>query len=74
MGYLKRLILKLDERILNKRILNARIKNHEDKLIKKIKKDFLYEFTTYYQKNLGNELSILCDVYGSDKGETGKKR
>ena len=33
-----------------------------------------YNYTTFYQKNTTNSLSLLCDKYGSDKGSILEKR
>ena len=37
-----------------------------------IEDDLEFKFISYYQKNLSCELSALCDIYGTDKGELQK--
>ena len=49
--------------------LNYRSKLH-DKVFLTISNSQDWQFTTHYKKNPGQELSLLCDLYGSDKGES----
>lgn len=65
----KRISIKIDDnffkgflrRFLSRGVNAERVRRFETK--------FNYRINIYYSKNLSNEISILCDKYGSDKGE-----
>jgi hypothetical protein len=49
--------------------LNYRSKLHAKVFLTKSKSQD-WQFTTHYKRDPGQELSLLCDFYGSDKGES----
>tara|TARA_B100000787_G_scaffold158185_1_gene135449 strand:+ start:627 stop:1466 length:840 start_codon:yes stop_codon:yes gene_type:complete len=70
-----RLIKKIDNIFffsLIKNILKVyRIKKQKTKFkntFKNLNSNFSYTQTNFFKKNINNEISILCDKYGSDKG------
>lgn len=69
MMLIKNLIFKFDRKFLFSKFLKLRIKSFHGRAFKKIIKNNPYKISIYYEKNSANEISILCDIYGSDKGE-----
>ncbi len=70
MQFLKNFIFDLDKIFLSGRIKRQRTKLHVDKTISQISEDHGWLITTHYSKNQNDDLSLLCDLYGSDKGES----
>jgi hypothetical protein len=73
---LKQVILKIDEKFLSgsiTKILSKIIGTFNNIFESRIKSKHFsqshYGFFSYYRKNYNCELSRLCDLYGSDKGE-----
>jgi len=51
------------------KIFQISFKVRQVKLFRLFSSNFDYKITIYYQKDMNSELSRLCDLYGSDKGE-----
>jgi hypothetical protein len=73
MRILKSIIRQFDKVLLDNRILKLHMKYrsllHNRSLFAKTNSKE-WKFTTYYNKDSTEELSLLCDLYGSDKGES----
>ena len=65
MNHLKKLIASIDRRYLGG-ILE---KTQENQRLNDLQSGLEFKITTYYSKNVANEIAQLCDLYGSDKGE-----
>ncbi len=63
------LIFKLDKKFLFGQFLKLRINNFNRKVYRQIKKNNPHKISIYYKKNSANQISVLCDIHGSDKGE-----
>ena len=70
MRSVKQLILFLDKIFLFSNITNHRIRRHTKEMYSQIGVGLGWKISTYYDKNPNDELSQLCDLYGSDKGES----
>jgi hypothetical protein len=66
---LKKIIWKIDEVFLAKRLQKRYSKFLNDDALSVLDADSNYKIVSHYQKNKYCELSRLCDLYGSDKGE-----
>jgi len=63
-------IVKMIDRLLFKNSISNYIESKKDKYnYKTFQKNSEQFYTVYYNKNNKNFLSVLCDKYGSDKGE-----
>lgn len=69
---LKKIIRKLDDLFLRKTIQRRYSKQVIAKAMSTLDSSFDYKIVSYYTKNMTCEMSRLCDVYGSDKGEISK--
>jgi hypothetical protein len=65
MNPLKKLMMSIDRRYLGSTFGKAQ----ENKKLDYFESDLEYKITTYYTKNMTDEIAQLCDLYGSDKGE-----
>jgi hypothetical protein len=65
MNPLKKLMMSIDRRYLGSIFGKAQ----ENKKLDYFESDLEYKITTYYTKNMTDEIAQLCDLYGSDKGE-----
>lgn len=65
MNPLKKLIMSIDRRYLGSIFGKAQ----ENKKLDYFESGLEYKITTYYTKNMTDEIAQLCDLYGSDKGE-----
>ena len=66
---LKKLVRKIDDLLLGKAIQRQYSKRLSAKVMSNLESGFDFKIVTYYNKNATCEISRLCDVYGSDKGE-----
>ena len=68
---LKKIVTKIDELIFAGKFKNFYKSYFYEKFSYKHKiKDFNYSYFTQYNKNFISELNVLCEKYGSDKGES----
>jgi hypothetical protein len=65
MNPLKKLVMSINRRYLR----NILGKFHEKQQLNSFSNELEYKITTYYSKNIIDEIATLCDFYGSDKGE-----
>jgi hypothetical protein len=65
MNPLKKLMMSIDRRYLGSIFGKAQ----ENKKLDYFESGLEYKITTYYPKNMTDEIAQLCDLYGSDKGE-----
>ena len=70
MRWIRHLLRILDRLFLFNAIMNHRRKRHEEEMFSQIDVGLGYKISTYYVKNPKDELSLLCDLYASDKGES----
>lgn len=75
MHTLKSIIWKIDRLIFDDRIRNLHM-SYKSRVQKELfsseRNVEEWKFITYYSRELAQELALLCDVYGSDKGESKK--
>lgn len=69
---IKSTIKKIDNLVFGGLVLKIYNEYYEAKNIKALKASLDYRFITNYKKNNSDFLSLLCDKYGSDKGEIKK--
>jgi hypothetical protein len=65
----KQFILKIDKVFFGKKLKKLYTNYITDRLLKRLESECGYKITSYYPKNMNCEVSRLCDLYGSDKGE-----
>lgn len=70
---LKIIYRKIDDYFFNSKIQNYRHANETKKNLELLESGLDYKYIVHYKKNHSCELSILCDKYGSDKGEISSK-
>jgi hypothetical protein len=66
---MKKLFRKVDKLLFGQSFKKLRAWYLTNKLLKSLESECGYKITTFYQKNMNCEISRLCDLYGSDKGE-----
>jgi hypothetical protein len=66
---LEKIIRKIDDLFLGKAIQRQYSKLLTAKVMARFEPGFDFKIVSYYKKNATCEISRLCDVYGSDKGE-----
>jgi len=67
-----KIVRKIDDIFFQQALQKRRRRRKELKFFSSLEKDLDYKIFSFYAKNLNSELSSLCDVYGSDKGELSK--
>ena len=65
MNPLKKLVMSINRRYFG----NILGKFDEKQKLSSFENEIRYKITTYYSKNMADEIAKLCDLYGSDKGE-----
>jgi hypothetical protein len=73
MRFIKSIIWQIDKTLLDNRIKQFHMKYRSrlyNRLLVTETNGKESKFTTYYSRDLAAELSLLCDLYGSDKGES----
>ena len=69
MNPVKKLMMSIDRRYLGNLFERAQ----ENQKLNSFASGLDYKFTTYYSKNMTDDIAQLCDLYGSDKGEIKSK-
>lgn len=63
---------KIDNILFDQALQRRRIKKKDQQFLSSLESGLDYKAFSFYSKNSGCEISRLCDVYGSDKGEIRK--
>ena len=70
---LRKIFLKLDQMILSNKGLKAYSSIRDRKLFRYKNHEIAHGYTVQYRKHDNSKINVLCDKYGSDKGEVSSK-